>query len=154
MEKLCRDFPNKKNAGWLECGGPGDLTKYLREFNLQKYAKPETYFLPIAWDKCHTAFDKTHAGDTEFYKVTHAVHLANNTLLVDKNAKFDPDSLFEQLKLKHGIKTADNAPLITANDIVQIIKNPIRKLKKRIRRERLLKIVIAMLLGVGIGLLL
>ena len=160
LEKHCREFQNPENSNFGSVGGPTVLDKFVKQHHMQKYIKPHTYFLPFPFEKWHTAFDNTYAGCPMIYQTTHSVHLFNEMLRLygfDKNANFDSDSLFEQLKAKHGIENLPSAQRITSEQIQVIVAEKITasltKRKTRINRERILYLLIALFVGIAIGLI-
>lgn len=162
LEQNFHSFQNKANSGWGKIGGPKALTKAIKEHSMQTHVFPFYYFLPISWTEWHTAFDKTYADDINFFANTYSIHLSNemgrrnNTF--DKNAVFDSQSLFEQLKEKHGITNSPTAKRITSEQLHKAtIDNKITaiaKRKNRINRTRLLLLLIAFAIGFTAGLLL
>ncbi len=155
MEKLVRETPNKEGRSFATIGGSTALTEYIKTNNLQNYAKPVRYFIPFDWCDWHTAFDKTYADDIEFFATTYSVHLYNEMGRLhngfNKNAMFDSESLYEQLKSKHGITNSPTAKRITSEQLHKaIIDNKITAIanrKTRINRERILFLLIAFVIG-------
>lgn len=158
MEKRARQTPNKANADWGAMAGPLGTDACVDQFNLRQLSKSELYFVPITWDRWEMAFDDTFADDVGWWKVTHAVHFANNQIGlagVDKNARFHPQSLFEQLKEKHGIITAGDAPTISPAEVYRLSNTKKsshrRRLKQRSRQQRKLHAGIALAVGLAAG---
>lgn len=168
LEQNFHAFQDKANSSWGEIGGPTGLTKAIKEHSMQKYIFPVSCFQPISYSEWHTAFDNTYATDIGFFQSTYSVHLYNHAgnlydehgkrFRLNKNACFDPQSLFEQLKAKHGIENLPNANRITSaqlNGILAIRNNAESENRKnRIKRERLLFLLIAFAIGLTAGLLL
>jgi hypothetical protein len=107
LKKLRRRLMRRgrANVGWGEAGGPTGFTAALKYFKLMDFAKPFTYFYPIAHYNWQAAFDETLADDVDLFSNTYAVHLWNDMIRhmpeFDKNASFPPNSLFEQLKARY-----------------------------------------------------
>ncbi len=162
LEQNFHSFQDKVNSGWGEIGGPIALTKAIKEHTMQKHVFPFYYFLPISFAAWHTAFDNTYAEDIAFFQTTYSIHLSNEMgrhhKEFDKNAIFDSESLFEQLKVKHGIKNLSDAKRITSEQIYAIstIRNnaQLAKRKNRINRERIMFLLAALLIGLMVGLIL
>ena len=96
----------RKSAGFGAVGGPKVLTNVLHHHGYFNDTKPFTYFYPIHAKNWDSIFDSTFANGIEMFRDTYCIHLWNEMYRRkgwDKNATFAADSLFEQLKRKHGI---------------------------------------------------
>ena len=126
----------------------GGFTKALKYFSVNQHAKPFMYFTPIPHTQWHTAFNDAYAEGIGFYENTHAVHLWNEQARrisgFDKNARFDAESLFEQLKKKHGIENDENAPRIRSENIQSA---SLLERRKRKNKQRTKKIGVALALA-------
>ena len=158
MEKFCRDFKDKEGAMFASVGGPLVLTEFAKKQNMQDKVLPHFYFHPIRYSEWQTAFDKTYTNDISFYESTHGIHFYNEMGRknnFDKNARFDPDSLFEQLKTKHRIAAEQNTPTITSGELSKMIEAQNKWHKKnrqrRIKREVGWYLLVAFIVGFGVG---
>ena len=154
MEKFCREFPNKQGSKFTSVGGGAVLTRFVLQHNCQHYAKPWHHFAPVATERWHSIYDSTYAGCGNLFESTHSVHCFNDMLRrygLDKDARFDSDSLYEQLKAKHKIANAPNAPSMSAK-VAAALQHAAAKRRNRINRERGLFLAIAFGLGLAIGL--
>ena len=90
------------------------------------------------------------------------MHIANGKLLglpgFSKNANFPPDSVFEQLKRKHGIPPVTDAPTYTHNEISALfVQRRAHGIDRKEAKKSRLKITVAalaaalLLVGFSIG---
>ncbi|MDD9810300.1 MAG: glycosyltransferase [Gammaproteobacteria bacterium] len=119
MRDLCADKLDKQSHGHGMLGGQRILSQHIRDFGLEKHAKPLLQFVMLQ-DTPLLAFNNTFRQGLHFPANAHSIHLGNmflDRVNIDKNAQYDPESLFEQLKSKHrvaqmpGAKTIDSAAL-------------------------------------------
>jgi len=119
MRDLCADKLDKETHGHGMLGGPRILSQHIRDFGLEKHAKPLLQFVMLQ-DTPLLAFNNTFRQGLHFPANAHSIHLGNmflDRVNIDKNVQYDPESLFEQLKSKHrvaqmpGAKTIDSAAL-------------------------------------------
>ena len=140
LERTCRNYRDKERASWGAMGGPAVLTRFIRKFEMEQYAKPFMYFYPWSFNDWHFAFDQTFSEGIELYPNTFAIHLYNEMgrkIKLDKNAQFDSDSLIEKLKTKHHIAPISNAKRITSTNIQDAIsQNHLQKAVKRKKRQK------------------
>ena len=92
---------NIENLVWGETG-PGLVDKAIRLFSLQQFKRPPQVFCPISYSEWDSVLQP--GAVQAFDKTTHAVHLWNEMwrrASLDKNQKFHPECLYEELKRKH-----------------------------------------------------
>lgn len=114
MRDLCADKLGKEFHGHGALGGPRILSQHIREFGLEKHAKPLMQFVMLQ-DTPLLAFNNAFRQGVLFPANTHSIHLGNmflDRVKIDKNAQYDSESLFEQLKFKHGIAQIPGAEII------------------------------------------
>lgn len=91
----------RNNVKWGEYG-PVGFTQAARHFGFARLALPPEHFYPVPFQAWRTVFEASaqHQWDTRLAR-SKALHLWNEMMrreaLFDKNARFAPDSLFEQL---------------------------------------------------------
>lgn len=101
--KLKRRFLQGNRRGNIRWGeyGPNGFTQAAHHFGLDEKALPYWHFYPIHYLNWRTVFDGSLPDAPGFLEHSYALHLWNEmTRLVqgfDKNARFPPRSLFEQL---------------------------------------------------------
>lgn len=87
--------------------GPRGLTQAARTLGCDGQALPFWHFYPVAWQNWHTVFDGTLAGNPGFVAASYGLHLWNEMARqaprFDKNARFAPQSLFEQLCRRYAV---------------------------------------------------
>ncbi|MDD9855488.1 MAG: glycosyltransferase [Gammaproteobacteria bacterium] len=119
MRDWCADKLDEGPREFGGLGGPRILSQHIRDFGLEKHAKPLLQFVMLQ-DIPLLAFNNTFRQGLHFPANAHSIHLGNmflDRVNIDKNAQYDPESLFEQLKSKHriaqmpGAKTIDSAAL-------------------------------------------
>ena len=93
----------RSNIDWGETAGPIGFSSALKHYNLFYKAKPYTYFFPIPYICWSSIFDETFNDNFEYFHNSYAIHLWNNMFQekIDKNGKFPPKSLIEQLKKEY-----------------------------------------------------
>jgi len=114
MRDLCADKLSKESHGHGMLGGPRILSQHIRAFGLEAHAKPLLQFVMLQ-DTPLLAFNNTFRQGLHFPANTHSIHLGNmflDRVNIDKNAQYDAESLFEQLKAKHGIGQVPGAAYI------------------------------------------
>lgn len=127
MQNICAAYKNPHKARFGFVGGPRPLTRMVLKHNLQRHAKPYIYFSPLDTNQWQHIFNDTFAAggpNHGLFPNTHSVHLSNEALRkagLDKNARFDSRSLFEQLKRKHNIAPVANATTVSVAEIAEII---------------------------------
>lgn len=140
MAQVCAEYKDPHKARFGSIGGPRAITKMILRHNLQAHAKPFTYFVPLSAAQWMHAFNQTFAGSTALFPDTHCIHLSNEPLRragFDKNAQFDEDSLFEQLKRKHHIAPLADAKRITSDDLAaMVVDKRLYKFERRTARKR------------------
>ncbi len=162
MEKHCRELPNKDRAVDIATGGPPTLSAHIRRHGLENRAKPIFHFHFMRSQI--TVLDDSFRDGLLFHPQTYALHFGNSMFeywAIDKNAQYDSQSAFEQLKVKHGIAnlpTASKKPhaVITTDfesAIAEAAAKRRRKNKHRSRRERLSHILLVLALVI-VGILL
>lgn len=110
--KFKRRFLQGNGRGNLRWGeyGPDGLTQAARHFGDHAKALPFWHFYPIHYLNWHTVFDDSLSGNPAILGESRALHLWNEMTRrspgFDKNARFPPDSLFEQLCARY--LTSDN----------------------------------------------
>lgn len=151
--KARRRAGKKPKEQYLELG-PEMLTNVAHHFDIYKYAAPSTTFFPHASELSFLIFRRHIYAGAELSPHTYSVNLGNSILMsngIDKNSRFPDDSLIEMLKRKHGINNLPNAPFVSGE---QIGAARVAKRKARIKRERILFLSVALLIGIAIGYLL
>lgn len=98
---------NKRSrVRWGEAGGPSGFRHVLAQHGLQDAGLPFTYFYPISWQNAVCLFDKTLAFDQELFSDTHAVHLWNEMLRlekIDKRGPFVKGSFVDRMLDRYGV---------------------------------------------------
>ncbi len=154
MVDICKTNSQIKNAAATQIGGPAFLTKQIKQAGLEELAIPYTRFFTLETQGINFLNDIYRDG-LHFPQNMHSLHIGNSSIIagtgIGKNAIFDSNSLFEKLKTKHGIKNLPNAKQITSEQINKIPANNIAKRKKRIKRERIFYLLIALMAGIAIG---
>ena len=139
-QKIRRRGADKSAAGYLAFGSVPVFTKAVRHFALEKYAKPFMCFYSINHFSRMHVFDRSFAGGARLYPDTYALHISNANMTgihaLDKNADFDADSLFEQLKAKYGVAPAPNARKISEAEVHAIFARSEEAPKIRSRKRR------------------
>ncbi len=104
--KMRLTFRGREGRSFGSIGGPEELSSIIKHFDLMHLAKPHTCFYPIHYENWDSIFDETFADYLPWGDDTYALHVWNESFRkygIDKTALFPPNSLFEQLKRKHGI---------------------------------------------------
>ena len=142
------------------------LTPEIRRVGLEHYAMPISTFFPLETDPVSLIFESTGCPPPPppppppptFGKHTYGMHIAGGKLLrlpgFSKNANFPPDSVFEQLKRKHGIPPVTDAPTYTHDEISTLFVRHradgiTRKEAKKSRLKIIVGVLAAALLVVG-----
>lgn len=120
MQKLCENRlaerrNHRKRFSHGALGGPADFTKVAYKLDMQKHVVTSARFYN---PPPQVAFNKTYREGLHFPSNTHAVHLrkaGQDKVGVDMNAQFDRESMYEQLKARHGIQNIPGAPRITSD---------------------------------------
>ncbi len=100
--KLLRQWlPNSRGRmTWGETG-PNGLTAAAQHLHCTGAALPFWYFYPISYANWHTVFDSSLRDNPGLIAASYGLHLWNEMSRrspgFDKNGRFPPDSLFEQL---------------------------------------------------------
>lgn len=121
MQKLCesrlaqkRNHRKRFSHGAL--GGPTDFTKMVYKLDMQKHVVSSARFYNPA---PQVAFNRTYREGLHFPSNTYAVHLrkaGQDKFSIDMNAQFDKESMYEQLKTRHGIRNIPGATQITSDE--------------------------------------
>jgi hypothetical protein len=94
-----------KDLGWGKISGPQHFTKVIQHFNLHNSAKPSNYFYPIHYENLDALFDSSVSLNSLKQQNVYGLHLWNEMFRcrddIDKNGKFPPTSLIEQLKNRY-----------------------------------------------------
>ena len=95
---------DKKDPQQLKWGetGPRLMTEAVKRFSLERYKKPYRYFSPVGYFDWRRVLDPDAEG--LLYEDSYAVHLWNEMWRAasqDKNATYDPNCLYEQLKTSY-----------------------------------------------------
>ena len=155
MAKRCREYPNKAGSRFAVVGGPRPLTHAIVRMGLQAHGVPFRYFELGGWA---TACNKSYAGGLERLPPDcHCLHFGNEFIRrnnwMDKNAVFDTESLFEQLKARHGIANLPNAKRITSETInAMLLADDATAQQKRVAKIRR-RVTVAVVFAVLVGLL-
>ena len=153
MDQVCRNFKKRDGARFGAVGGWIPLTKMIMQYDLKKYTKPYFYFTDISW---YSAMNKCFAAGIRLHPDTYCIHFSNigmSKVMKDKNAQFDAESLFEQLKQKHKIKQVTNARRITSDELqAAIIEKNIYKSERHTARKKKIPLIIAIALIAAFGL--
>lgn len=119
LQKLARKNLHKNGLVRTKVGGPPVFTEQVYKANLQHLAVPSMrFFLPHENEAAY--FNDAYRDGLRFPANTHALHIYNSVLVrrgVDKNAQFDPESLFEQLKTRHRIPQIPGARRVTSAEV-------------------------------------
>jgi len=86
---------------WGETG-PKLMTEAVSKFSLEQYTKPYRFFSPLGWREWRRVLEPD--ADGLLREDTYAIHLWNEMWRVagqDKNATYDPNCLYEQLKTRY-----------------------------------------------------
>lgn len=92
---------NPQELVWGEVG-PRLMAEAVRRFSLERYAKPYQVFCPVGYRDWHQVLDPDIVW--QFDEAIHAIHLWNEMWRrnqQDKNHRYHPDCLYEQLKRKY-----------------------------------------------------
>ncbi len=144
----------KKNVKTLYVGGPPLLTEQIKKAKMENHVYPRMKFFDYN-TKYGNFFNNAYRGEIHFTPTTHAIHIGQDFLArsgFDKNARFDSQSLFEQMKAKHGINNDPNAKHITSQEVNEHFmaktKRKAKNDKKRKIRERVYQAIIIILIAV------
>ena len=93
----------KKDPQQLKWGetGPRLMTEAVRRFSLERYTKPYRYFSPLEFSDWRRVLDPEAEG--LLHEDSYAIHLWNEMWRAagqDKNATYDPNCLYEQIKTR------------------------------------------------------
>jgi len=91
------DEKDPQQLKWGETG-PQLMTEAVRRFSLEKYKKPYHYFSPLDYKEWRRVLEPG-----VLYEDSYAIHLWNEMWRAagqDKNARYDRNCLYEQLKIK------------------------------------------------------
>jgi len=94
--KVCEQ-KDPQQLKWGETG-PRLMTEAVRRFSLEKYKKPYHYFSPLDYKEWRRVLEPG-----VLYEDSYAIHLWNEMWRAagqDKNARYDRNCLYEQLKIK------------------------------------------------------
>ena len=86
---------------WGETG-PRLVTEAVRRFSLEQYKKPYHYFCPLDFREWRRVLEPD--ADRLVHEGSYAIHLWNEMWRAarqDKNATYDPNCLYEQLKTRY-----------------------------------------------------
>jgi mannosyltransferase OCH1-like enzyme len=95
------DRKDPQQLKWGETG-PRLMTEAVRRFSLEHYKKPYHYFSPVGYFDWRRVLDPE--ADGLVYGDSYSIHLWNEMWRAagqDKNAKYDPNCLYEQLKTRY-----------------------------------------------------
>jgi len=151
LQKVIQKNLHRKGLVRTKVGGPPIFTEQVYKANLQHLAVPSMrFFLPHENEAAY--FNDSYRDGLHFPANAHALHVYNSVLVrrgVDKNAQFDAESLFEQLKARHHIPQAPGARRVTSAEVdawQQARTNRERKAThRREKREKALWIAVAVL---------
>lgn len=91
---------SRSKTKWGETG-PNGLTAAAQHLHCTGVALPFWHFYPIHYTNWHTVFDSSLRDNPGLIAASHGLHLWNEMARrspgFDKNGRFPPDSLFEQL---------------------------------------------------------
>lgn len=150
MWELTQQNLRSKRIKRAEAGGPIVLTEQIHKFGLQHLAQPGSRFsLPHANGADY--FNDSYRDGLHFPANMHALHVYNSVLVkmgIDKNARFDDESLFEQLKTRHGIPQVADARRVTSDEVNSLQKARAEKQRKstRNRKKREVRLWIAVII--------
>lgn len=121
MHKLCESRlaqkrNHRKRFSHGSLGGPAAFTEMVYKLDMQKHVVTSARFYNPA---PQVAFNKQYREGLHFPSNTHAVHLrkaGQDKVGIDMNAQFDEESMYEQLKARHGICNIPGAPQITSDE--------------------------------------
>lgn len=89
--------------------GPQGMTDAARRLGYADRAQPFWHFYPVSYQNWHCAFDASLADNPGFVAASYGVHLWNEMARrapgFDKNARFAPASLFEQLCRRYALES-------------------------------------------------
>jgi hypothetical protein len=89
-----------RKLSWGETG-PNGMTAAAHHLHCTGHALPFWHFYPIHYLNWHTVFDSSLRDNPGLIAASHGLHLWNEMARrspgFDKNGRFPPDSLFEQL---------------------------------------------------------
>lgn len=100
LTQVCRE-KNRETLKWGETG-PRLVAEGVRRFSLEEYVQTHEVFCPFGWYEWDLALDPTRSVSWE--APTRAIHLWNELWRQngkDKNARYDPDCLYEILKARY-----------------------------------------------------
>lgn len=147
----------REGIAFGDLSGPWVFTKVVKHLQLQHLAKPFMFCNPMPFQYWSNAFNRSFADGIDLFDNTYAIHLYNDMIRragMDKNACFDEDSLFEQLKTKHRIAPIPGAPRIRSADLAMLTEKINLSLINRNRRRKIIYIVAAvalLIIGLVIG---
>lgn len=149
LNNACNEFKKREGSKYGAVGGPGVLTKHIYKLDLHDYVKSFTYFVPVGGTDWLRMFDRSFPDGVQLFPNTYSVHfehdIGRRLPNFSKNAVFDSDSLFEQLKAKHNIHNAANAPRLSSQQLYQLVND--NKSRKRKNRLTIGLAVLATLIG-------
>lgn len=154
MQELCANRLHMKGLSRTKLGGPPILTEQIHKLQLQHLAWRKSVFL-LSHSREVDCFNDAYQCGLHFPADQYALHLLNHTLGkmgIDKNAQFDAESLFEQLKSRHGIPQTAGARRVTAVEINALDAAMEKQKKTKRRRRKFEKVLLsAVILAVAIG---
>ena len=154
MERECREHKNREGARFGTVGGPRPITRGIVRLGLQKYGVSALHFELCDWVN---ACNKTYANLlNNLPSYCHSAHFGNEHIrknpLMTKNAIYDKESLFEQLKAKHGIENLPTAKRVTSEDIASMLLEHDAKQQKRVAKRRfIVPVALAILAASVVG---
>ena len=110
--QVCRS-KNPQDLAWGETG-PKLMGEAVEEFSLEEYKKPHCVFNPLGYSDWRMVLEPN--VEPLFDAESHSIHLWNEMWRAsgqDKNAEYEPQCLYEQLKtryLRHGISERKLTP--------------------------------------------
>lgn len=154
MQELCANRLHKKGLSRTKLGGPPILTGQIHALQLQHLAWRGKRFL-LSHSREADCFNDAHRDGLHFPADPYALHLLNHALGkmgIDKDAQFDAESLFEQLKSRHGIPQISGTRRVTAAEINALDATMEKRKKTKRRRKKLGKALLAaVILAAAIG---
>ena len=150
MMDECNAVPNKDGCKWGAVGGPRVLSETVAEMGYENSVKPFYYFMPLTASQWYLPLDKTFAESTDFFSGSYAIHLYNEMLRkagLDKNARFDSESLFEKLKAKHSIENTTLFEITPADVKAKVALRENVRIERKSKEKKLL-LGVVLLIGV------
>jgi len=94
----CESFEDKSNINWGDIG-PSLVRTTIKNYKLEEYVKDYKVFMPINWWEIAKLVNINE--DFQIQPDIYAIHFWNDiwsSYNIDKNAKYHPESVYEQLK--------------------------------------------------------